>query len=527
MSGQTAVQAKLGKHAQVMRRKRLSDLFQQERQRGNRLSIELPGIFIDYSKNIITDETLDMLLEHAGSLDIKGSIEAMFRGEKINLTEKRPALHTALRNCSDQAFGENRPGVVGTIKTEREKLRRFVAAVHSGERRGWTGKTFDTFVNIGIGGSCLGAKMAVNALEEYRTGRTRSCFISNIDYQQIAFLQKSVNPETTLFIIASKSFTTIETRANAATLKAWLQACSGNGTDKHFVAVTANQTAAVADGIKPENCFRIWDWVNGRFSLWSAFGLPIALAIGFDHFEALLAGAEEMDRHFREAPARENAPIILALLDYWYNNFWDAETHAFIPYDESLRDLPDFLAQLFMESNGKSAGRTGGIAEDKTSPIVWGGVGADAQHSFFQLLHQGTHTVPVDFLVPLHKKGAQEHHRLLFANFLAQSRALLLGETGDEPYKHCEGNRPSTSIVYSELTPRTLGALIALFEHRVFVQGLLWRINSFDQWGVELGKKLASDIVDVLTDRDKGENLDSSTRNLINRYMDSHRVKKP
>ena len=521
-----SLRLQLGQHARALRKSHLRALFADDPARAERFSIELPGLFIDYSKNILTDESLGLLIAYAESMDLGASIRALFNGEKINRTEGRAALHTALRSAPDETLLVDGRDLIRDVQAELGKMERLVKAVQDGTARGWTGEKFDTFVNIGIGGSDLGPKLVVDALAAWRVGQTCSFFISNIDYQQIAKLKKSIRPETTLFIVSSKSFATPETKTNAATLKAWLRESGCDRIDKHFVAVTANEAAAAADGIARRRCFKIWDWVGGRFSLWSSIGLPIALALGFDNFRALLAGARRMDRHFRQTPAAANAPVILALIDYWYNNYFDAGTHAFIPYDESLRCLPDFLAQLFMESNGKSAAINGDPVETKTMPITWGSVGTNAQHAFFQLLHQGTHTVPVDFLLPLNQKGDQTHHALLFANCLAQGRALMLGEPNADRQRHFEGNKPSTTLLYSEMTPETLGALIALFEHRVFVQGLLWGINSFDQWGVELGKKLATDIHRGLNDAGSGD-YDSSTRGLIGRYRNRSRKVNP
>lgn len=515
----------LRRHAGVLRKRRLGDLFAADPARAARLSIELPGLFIDYSRNILTDETLALLTGYAQSLGFNASIRAMFAGERINQTEDRAALHTALRSPPDKTLIVDGRDVIKDTQAELDRIERFVQGVHSGAWRGWTGEQIDTFVNIGIGGSDLGPRLVVDALADWRAGQTRSFFIANVDYQPIARLKKSIRPETTLFIISSKSFQTPETTTNAATLRAWLQARGCDRLDKHFVAVTHNEAAAAAAGIARQNCFKIQDWVGGRFSLWSAIGLPIALALGMTHFRALLAGAHRMDQHFRQAPLEANAPIVLALIDYWHGNYFGARTHAFIPYDESLRHLPDFLAQLFMESNGKSADIQGAPVEADTGPIIWGATGTRAQHAFFQLLHQGTQMVPVDFLLPLHKQGESAHHALLYANCLAQGRALMLGEPHADRRRHFEGNKPSTTILYAGLTPDTLGALLALFEHRVFAQGLLWGINAFDQWGVELGKRLATDIHQSLHEADNGA-YDSSTRGLIDRYRNRPGLKR-
>ena len=508
-------------HYEAMRNIHLRDLFLHDSQRGKTYTQNFNGLHIDFSKNIISNETLSLLFKFASVSNVENSIKAMFAGEKINVTEKRAVLHTALRSTKAQHLEIENEDIIKKVHVERDKIKTFVTAIHSKTHTGWTNKPIDTFVNIGIGGSDLGPKMVVDALEEYRQGETRSFFISNIDYQAIESLQKTINPETTLFIISSKSFNTVETLTNAETLKAWMQKSGCGDLSKHFIAVSNNLDATKKFGIKPENVFELWDWVGGRFSLWSAIGLPIALAIGFENFEHLLAGAHEMDEHFSQSPIEKNIPVILALIDYWYSNFFDAQSHAFIPYDESLKLFPDYLSQLFMESNGKSSDLNGHRVDYKTMPIVWGSTGSNSQHSFFQLLHQGTHFVPIDFLVPLSKRGDKKHHALLLANCLAQSQALMQGENNTDPNKHFSGNKPSTTILYSELTPKTLGSLIAMYEHRTFIQGLLWQINSFDQYGVELGKKLATDIYKNLEGTKITEKLDSSTQNLINLYKQS------
>jgi glucose-6-phosphate isomerase len=518
----SVIHEQLSSHHAAMKNIRLRDLFMHDPQRGKTYTQHFGGLYIDLSKNIISNETLPLLNKFAKVSGIEASIKAMFAGEKINNTEDRAVLHTALRSMPEQQLELDNKEIISQVHAELDKVQNFVTRIHSKNHRGWTNKPIDTFVNIGIGGSDLGPKMIVAALEEYRQGETRSFFISNIDYEAIDSVQKKIDPETTLFIIASKSFNTIETLTNAETLKTWMLASGCNDISKHFVAVSNNLEATGSFGIKPENVFTLWDWVGGRFSLWSAIGLPIALAIGYDNFKALLAGAHELDEHFSHAPLEKNIPVTLALIDYWYARFFDAPTHAFIPYDESLKLLPDYLSQLFMESNGKSTDINGHIVDYKTMPITWGSVGTNSQHSFFQLLHQGTHLVPIDFLAPLRKKGDQKHHALLLANCLAQSQALMQGESSTDPNRHIVGNKPSTTILYTELTPTILGSLIAMYEHRTFVQGLLWNINPFDQWGVELGKKLAVDIYDVLEGKKTGDNLDSSTQNLIDLYHNYH-----
>lgn len=522
-SEKQSISEQLAAHFKTMQNIHMRDLFMADEQRGQKFSHQFPGLYIDYSKNIISSETLDLLFSFAKASAVENSIEVMFNGEKINITENRAVLHTALRSSSDQTLIIDGIDVIKQVHNELEKMEQFVSAIHDGSFKGWTGKTIDTFVNIGIGGSDLGSKMVVDALDEYRMGNTRSFFISNIDYQPIAALQKVINPETTLFIISSKSFSTIETLTNADTLKKWMQQSGCKDINKHFIAVSNNLQATNEFGIDSNNVFEIWDWVGGRFSLWSAIGLPIALAIGFDNFKSLLAGAREMDEHFLHTSIEKNIPIILALIDYWNSNYFDAHTQTFVPYDESLKFFPDYLSQLFMESNGKSSDLSGHKIDYKTMPIIWGSTGANSQHAFFQLLHQGTQMVPVEFLAPLSKKGEQNHHALLLANCFAQAQALMQGESNATPHKHCPGNKPSMTILYSELAPKTLGSLIAMYEHRAFVQGLLWQINSFDQWGVESGKKLALDIREKLNSKTLNEKLDSSTKNLIALYKKSRK----
>lgn len=512
---------RLAAHYKAMQGIHMRDLFMHDKERAKKFSQQLSDLHLDYSKNIISSETLELLFQFARASDVETSIKAMFDGEKINITENRAVLHTALRNHPSQKLIVDGVDIIKQVHAELEKMERFVSEIHNGNFKGWTNKSIDTFVNIGIGGSDLGPKMVVDALTEYRQGNTRSFFISNIDYQSIDDLQKIIDPETTLFIISSKSFSTIETLTNAETLKKWMQESGCNEINKHFIAVSNNLQATKEFGIDSVNVFQLWDWVGGRFSLWSAIGLPIALAIGFDNFKGLLSGAHEMDEHFIKTPLENNIPVILALIDYWYSQYFNAPTHAFIPYDESLKLFPDYLSQLFMESNGKSSNLSGYKIDYKTMPVTWGSVGTNSQHAFFQLLHQGTQMVPVDFLAPLTKKGDQKHHALLLANCLAQSQALMQGEDNTDPHKHFAGNKPSTTILYSELTPKTLGSLLAMFEHRTFVQGLLWQINSFDQWGVELGKKLATDIYENFNSATINEDMDSSTKNLIELYKKS------
>ncbi|MEE2999882.1 MAG: glucose-6-phosphate isomerase [Pseudomonadota bacterium] len=520
------IEKKLKEHYEKLSKSHLSDFFNDDKNRGKGFSVELSNLFIDFSKNHITKETLTLLSEYAETLDIKSSIDAMFSGKKINTTEERAALHPALRSKSEKIKGAEDGKIREKIENELQKIKNFTSLVHDKKTTGWTNKPIDTFVNIGIGGSDLGPKMVVNALNQYRKNKTHSFFISNIDFEQIELLKRKINPETTLFIISSKSFTTIETITNANTIKSWLIKSGCDDADRHFAIVTANREAAKEFGVKNENIFQIWDWVGGRFSLWSAVGLSISLAIGFDNFEKMLSGAYEMDEHFLKQPLEKNIPITLALIDFWYICFHNRKTHAIIPYDESLRYLPSYLSQLFMESNGKSTDLCGEKINYDTGAIIWGEVGTNSQHSIGQLLHQGKHVVPIDFLAPLSKKGNQKHHELLLANCFAQSRTLMLGDNNENSHLQFDGNKPSTTILYNELNPKTLGSLLAMYEHRVFAQGLLLEINSFDQYGIELGKKMALEISENLQQKEININIDSSTKNLMAIYKESKKNSK-
>ncbi len=515
------IKKKLNEHYERLSKSHLGDFFNEDKNRGKSFSIELSNIFIDFSKNHITQETLKLLLEYAKTLDIENSIDSMFSGKKINTTEKRAVLHTALRGKSEKIKGSENKKIIEKIENELKKIKKFTSLMHDKKIMGWTNKPIDTFVNIGIGGSDLGPKMVVNALARYRKNKTHSFFISNIDFEQIELIKRKINPETTLFIISSKSFNTIETITNANTIKSWMTESGCDDIDKHFAIITTNQEAAKKFGVKNENIFQIWDWIGGRFSLWSAVGLSISLAIGFDNFERMLSGAFEMDEHFLKQPLEKNIPVTLALIDFWYIYFHNRKTHAIIPYDESLKYLPSYLSQLFMESNGKSIDLYGKNINHNTGAIVWGGVGTNSQHSIGQLLHQGKHVVPIDFLAPLSKEGNQKHHELLLANCFAQSRTLMLGNDDENSFLQFDGNKPSTTILYNELNPRTLGSLLAMYEHRVFIQGLLLEINSFDQHGIELGKKVALEISKNLQQKEININIDSSTKNLIAIYKES------
>jgi glucose-6-phosphate isomerase len=470
----------------------------------------------------------------------------MFAGRKINPTEDRAVLHTALRNRSDTAVKIDGSNVMPRIKAVLAQMREFSEAVRSGSWLGSTGKTITDIVNIGIGGSDLGPAMVCEAMKPFSKPHIRVHFVSNVDASDIFETLKHLNPETTLFIIASKTFTTQETITNAITARQWFQrAASKRELDmrKHFVALSTNTEEVSKFGIDPENMFAFWDWVGGRFSLWSAIGLSIAVYAGMDNFEDLLQGAFEMDNHFRSAPFAENIPVILALLDIWYADFFGTKTHAVIPYDQYLRRFPDYLQQLEMESNGKSITRDGAHVNYQTCPVVWGNVGTNAQHSFFQLIHQGTQMIPVDFLAPIESfNNIGDHHKILLSNCFAQAEALMKGKQelsvrnelesqglSEEdiqkliPHKVFPGNKPSNMILYRKLTPRILGSLIAMYEHKVFAEGVIWNINSFDQWGVELGKQLAKNILPQLNDNQPIDNHDSSTNGLINYYKKMRR----
>ncbi len=519
MSDKKTIWTSLLDHANSMRSIHMRDLFQHDPNRATAFSIALDELYFDYSKNLITKDTLQFLIQLANATDIQSRIQAMFSGEKINISENRAVLHTALRAGKDSVINVDGENIVPFIYEQLDKIEQFTTRIHQKEYTGWTGKPIDTFINIGIGGAGLGPKLVVDALTPFRKENTKSYFISNLDYQPIEELISKIEPETSLFIISSKSFSTLETLTNANSLWKWMLDKGCTAINKHFVAISSNIEAAVNFGINPDNIFSIWDWLGGRFSLWSASGLPIALALGFDNFRQLLDGANLVDEHFKKAKPEKNIPFIMGLLDVWYNNFLDADSHVFVPYDESLRLLPEYLSQLLMESNGKSTNLDGELVDYETMPVVWGSTGTNAQHAYFQLLHQGSKLIPVDFLAPLVKQGNKDHHALMLANCFAQSQALMQGEQSHSPQKIFPGNKPSNTLLYKSLNAKTLGMLLAIFEHRTFVQGVIWDINSFDQWGVELGKKLAKNVyANMLTKDEDAENIDSSTKALINLY---------
>jgi glucose-6-phosphate isomerase len=501
----------------------MRDLFSADPDRIQNFSISHADFFLDYSKHFITKQTIELLINLAEKTGLQDNISALFNGDKINTTEKRAALHTALRNPPGQSFMHDGVDLNTLIQSEMGKLESFVNELHSGHIRGYTGQSINTVINIGIGGSDLGPRLVVESLESYRlTDDVDVKFVSNLDAQEIYAVLEHANPETSLFIVTSKSFTTLETFANAETAKTWLLEYGCTDIDKHFVAVSSNLEATGAFGISDDRVFQLWDWVGGRYSVWSTVGLPVAIALGMDRFREFQQGAHEMDQHFRESTLNNNIPVILALLDIWYNNFFNAETLTVVPYDQRLRLLPDYLSQLIMESNGKSVSLDNKQLDYQTSHIVWGSIGTNSQHAYFQMLHQGTRLIPVEFLLPVNSSRDNKDHHKLVANCLAQSKALMLGkENPDDPHRHFPGNNPSTTIMYDDLNPRMLGMLLAMYEHRTFVQASIWGINAFDQWGVELGKILAKEIIQEFEEGSINKsNHDASTLALMQRYMD-------
>ena len=530
----TAAWKLLEEHFKETKGLQLKDLFAADKERATKFTLRFQEFIVDYSKNRITDETLSLLLQLAEEVNLKDAIEKVFNGDPINQTEGRAVLHTALRAKKTETVMVSGVNIIPEVYRIKEQLRQFSEDVINGQRKGYTGKAFTDIVNIGIGGSDLGPLMVTEALKYYKN-HLRTHFVSNVDGDHVYEILKELNPETTLFIIVSKTFTTQETLSNANTIRKWfLKSASERDVAKHFAAVSTNTKKSSEFGIGDENVFPMWDWVGGRFSLWSAVGLSISLAIGYENFEALLAGANEMDTHFKTANFDENIPVILALLSIWYNNFYGAETEAIIPYTQYLNRFSAYLQQGMMESNGKSVDRDGNFTNYQTGTIIWGEPGTNAQHAFFQLIHQGTKLIPADFIGfkdSLH--GDSDHHNKLMANFFAQTEALMNGKTADEvrqeleaakmpeneikallPFKTFEGNKPTNTLLIDKLTPKTLGMLIAMYEHKIFVQGIVWNIYSFDQWGVELGKQLASRILKDINNSDIAKH-DSSTLNLL------------
>ncbi|RXK86109.1 glucose-6-phosphate isomerase [Filimonas effusa] len=527
-------------HEDEMQRAHLRDLFAQDADRFQKFSIKFGDILFDYSKNIITPKTMHLLLQLAEECKLKEAIEQMFSGEKINETENRAVLHTALRNFSGQPVVTDGKDVMPEVQRVLAQMKDFCTQVHSGKWKGYTGKKIRYIVNIGIGGSDLGPVMVTEALKPYTVKDIQTFFVSNVDGTHIAETLKKVKPEETLFLVASKTFTTQETMTNAHTAREWFLAAARDEAHvaKHFAALSTNEKEVVKFGIDPKNMFEFWDWVGGRYSLWSAIGLSIALTIGYSNFELLLKGAYAVDEHFKTAAFDKNIPVIMAVIGLWYTSFRGAQTEAILPYDQYMHRFAAYFQQGNMESNGKSTDRNGNQVHYGTGPVIWGEPGTNGQHAFYQLIHQGTLLIPCDFIAPAISHNAiGDHHPKLLSNFFAQTEALMNGKTEKEakaelaqsgktdeeikklvPFKVFEGNRPTNSILVKQVTPETLGSLIALYEHKIFVQGILWNIFSFDQWGVELGKQLANKILPELTNADAVTSHDSSTNGLINAY---------
>ncbi|WP_210466448.1 glucose-6-phosphate isomerase [Rufibacter roseolus] len=536
----TQAWAKLTQHYAQTKDNHLKDAFAQDPQRFEKFSVTFEDILLDYSKNRITEETRALLVELAQECGLPDAIEAMFTGEKINFTENRSVLHVALRNLSNTPILEDGKDVMPEVNRVLEQVEKFSNEVISGAWKGYTGKPIDTIVNIGIGGSDLGPVMVTEALKAYQKPNITTYFVSNVDGTHIAETLKKINPETTLFMIASKTFTTQETMTNAHSARDWFleNAKDEEHIKKHFVALSTNAKAVSEFGIDTQNMFGFWDWVGGRYSLWSAIGLSIACTVGYENFRELLAGAHAMDNHFRKAPLEQNLPVILALLGIWYNNFFDAQSHALLPYDQYMHRFAAYFQQGDMESNGKYVDRNGQPVSYQTGPIIWGEPGTNGQHAFYQLIHQGTKLIPCDFLAPaISHNPIGDHHPKLMANFFAQTEALMNGkdeaQVVDEmhrlscseeeiqtlkAFKVFEGNRPTNSILFKQLDPRTLGSLLAMYEHKIFVQGVIWNVYSFDQWGVELGKQLAKQILPELTSDEEITSHDSSTNGLIKQF---------
>ena len=527
---QTKAWRLLAEHQRQVAQLRLREEFSRDPGRAQRFSLGLERIFVDFSKNLITDETLSLLLDLAGQRGLHGKIDELFSGHEVNTTERRPALHTLLRapeeNRGQTTFSqeerEKKRGLSPVLRQVWQELNRmfeFARRLHAGQVKGATGKPITRVVNIGIGGSDLGPRLVVEALSEYQQEGIDIDFIANIDPFDIENVLARADPETTLFIVASKSFTTAETLVNAQRAQNWLRENGCRDTGQHFLAISANAAAVERFGIGTDRYFRIEDWTGGRYSIWSCVGMSSVISIGEDNFRRFLAGAHAVDQHFRSAEFRHNIPVILALLGIWYNNFLDVGAHAVIPYDQRLERLPAYLGQLVMESNGKSVTAEGNRVETMTSQVIWGGVGSNSQHAVFQFLHQGTRLSTIDFLLPLDSRHDGRQHELLVANCLAQGEALMQGETNTaEPHRHFDGNRPSTTILYDRLDPYTLGMLLALYEHKTFAEAAIWGINPFDQWGVELGKNLAGRIAGELAGAEPQTSRDSSTQQLMNKY---------
>ncbi|MCF6235453.1 MAG: glucose-6-phosphate isomerase [Gammaproteobacteria bacterium] len=531
-------------HQKLISSQHMRQMFDADSERFDKFSLRMNDILVDYSKNRITEETLSLLFDLARQAELSVAIKRMFSGEKINFTENRAVLHTALRNRSNRPVLVDGKDVMPDVNAVLRHMREFTESVRNGSWVGCTGKAITDIVNIGIGGSDLGPVMVTEALKSYSQYGLNVHFVSNIDGTHLTEAIRHLSYETTLFVVVSKTFTTQETITNANSARDWFFQQGGHlaSVARHFVAVSTNAQKVSDFGIDPKNMFGFWDWVGGRYSLWSAVGLTIALYIGMDHFEELLNGAHEMDEHFRTAPFEKNIPVILGMLGIWYNNFFGAQSHALMPYDQYLSRFPAYFQQGDMESNGKRVDRQGHVVDYSTGPIIWGEPGTNGQHAFYQLIHQGSKLIPTDFLVAIEPQNPiGEHHSILLSNFFAQTKALMRGKTEDEarseleaqgmmaevleqllPHKVFEGNKPTNSIMFQKLTPKTLGSLLAMYEHKIFVQGIVWNINSFDQWGVELGKQLASEILPKLSVEGEESDGDSSTNGLIN-YYKSHK----
>ncbi len=534
-------------HFERQRDTHMRALFDADRHRAQRFSVSASEIFLDYSKNRVSEKTMKLLMSLARERDVEGWRERLFSGDKINFTENRAVLHTALRDRSGNALFHDGEDIMPKIRRELDKMRVFTDKVRSGQWLGYTGQRIRDVVNIGIGGSDLGPAMACEALTPYKHESIDFHFVSNVDATHISETLKSLNPETTLFIVASKMFTTQETLRNARTARSWfLQHAQEEDIAKHFVAVSCHAEEVEKFGIDTRNMFEFWDWVGGRYSMWSAIGLSIAISIGMDGFEEMLEGGYEMDQHFRHAPLEENIPVILAMLGIWYINFFGAQSHALLPYDQYMLRFPDYFQQADMESNGKSVDRDGNRVDYNTGPVIWGQPGTNGQHAFYQLIHQGTSIIPCDFMAAVEPHhDIEDHHQILLSNYFAQTEALMRGRTPEEarqcmrqqglsedeialklPFTVFEGNKPTNSILYKKLTPKVLGSLVAMYEHKIFVQGVIWNINSYDQWGVELGKVLAREIQPELLTDEEITSHDSSTNSLINRFKAMTRAQK-
>ncbi|MGL2677766.1 glucose-6-phosphate isomerase [Helicobacter pylori] len=531
---------KLLKHYEEIKEVHMRDWFFKDKERASRYFLQFESLSLDYSKNRLNDTTLKLLFELANDCSLKEKIEAMFKGEKINTTEKRAVLHTALRSLNDTEILLDNMEVLKSVRSVLKRMRAFSDSVRSGKRLGYTNQVITDIVNIGIGGSDLGALMVCTALKRYGHPRLKMHFVSNVDGTQILDVLEKINPASTLFIVASKTFSTQETLTNALTARKWFVERSGDEKHiaKHFVAVSTNKEAVQQFGIDEHNMFEFWDFVGGRYSLWSAIGLSIMIYLGKKNFNALLKGAYLMDEHFRNAPFESNLPVLMGLIGVWYINFFQSKSHLIAPYDQYLRHFPKFIQQLDMESNGKRISKKGETIPYDTCPVVWGDMGINAQHAFFQLLHQGTHLIPIDFIASLDKKpNAKGHHEILFSNVLAQAQAFMKGKSYEEAlgellskgldkdeakdlahHRVFFGNRPSNILLLEKISPSNIGALVALYEHKVFVQGVIWDINSFDQWGVELGKELAVPILQELEGHKSNAYFDSSTKHLIELY---------